>query len=48
VEEEFVSAVRGKEKVSHTTFEDGVRYMEFTDAVTRSAALERAVDVTPL
>jgi len=48
VEEEFVNAVRGKEKVSHTTFEDGVRYMEFTDAVTRSAALERAVDVTPL
>src|SRR5688500_1695304 len=48
VEEEFINAVRGKEKVSHTTFEDGVRYMEFTDAVTRSAALERAVDVTPL
>src|SRR5439155_1689048 len=32
VEEEFVNAVRGREKVSHTTFEDGVRYMEFTDA----------------
>ncbi|MGH7312354.1 MAG: Gfo/Idh/MocA family protein, partial [Candidatus Rokuibacteriota bacterium] len=33
VEEEFVNAVRGRERVSHTTFEDGVRYMEFTDAV---------------
>jgi predicted dehydrogenase len=48
VEEEFINAVRGGETVSHTTFEDGVRYMEFTDAVTRSAALERAVDVSPL
>jgi predicted dehydrogenase len=45
VEEEFVNAVRGREKVSRTTFEDGVRYMEFTDAVARSVALERAVDV---
>src|SRR5262245_27735230 len=33
VEEEFVNAIRGREKVTHTTFEDGVRYMEFTDAV---------------
>ena len=45
VEEEFINAVRGHEKVSRTTFEDGVRYMEFTDAVARSVALERAVDV---
>jgi predicted dehydrogenase len=45
VEEEFVNAIRGGEKVSRTTFEDGVRYMEFTDAVARSVALERAVDV---
>lgn len=37
VEEEFISAVRGLERVTHTTFEDGVRYMEFTEAVTRSA-----------
>jgi predicted dehydrogenase len=48
VEEEFVNAIRGREKVSHTTFEDGVRYMEFTDAVAQSVALGRAVDVTPL
>ena len=45
VEEEFINAIRGQEKVSRTTFEDGVRYMEFTDAVARSIALERPVDV---
>jgi predicted dehydrogenase len=48
VEEEFVNAIRGREKVSRTTFEDGVRYMEFTDAVTKSAATGRAVDVRDL
>lgn len=37
VEEEFISAIRGNEKVTYTNFEDGVRYMEFTEAVTRSA-----------
>jgi predicted dehydrogenase len=36
VEEEFINAIRGKEKVSHTTFDDGVKYMEFTEAVNRS------------
>jgi len=36
VEEEFINAIRGVEKVTHTTFEDGVKYMEFTEAVTRS------------
>ena len=45
VEEEFVNAIRGREKVSRTTFEDGVRYMEFTDAVAQSLALGRAVEV---
>ena len=48
VEEEFINAVREREKVSHTTFADGVRYMEFTDAVARSLALEKAVDVAAL
>lgn len=48
VEEEFVNAIRGREKVSHTTFEDGVRYMEFTDAVARSAASGQAADVAEL
>lgn len=38
VEEEFVNAIRGKETVTHTSFEDGVKYMEFTEAALRSAA----------
>ena len=37
VEEEFINAIRGKEIITHTTFEDGVKYMEFTEAVTRSS-----------
>ena len=37
VEEEFINAIRGLETVTHTSFEDGVKYMEFTEAVTRSA-----------
>jgi predicted dehydrogenase len=49
VEEEFVNAIRGHEKVSRTTFEDGVRYMEFTEAVARSAAARgQALDVAAL
>ncbi len=38
VEEEFVNAVRGKERITRTAFDDGVRYMEFTEAVARSAS----------
>jgi predicted dehydrogenase len=45
VEEEFVNAIRGREKITRTTFEDGVRYMDFTDAVTRSAATGQVVNV---
>jgi predicted dehydrogenase len=37
VEEEFINAIRGIEEITHTSFQDGVRYMEFTEAVTRSA-----------
>jgi len=36
VEEEFVNAIRGYETIKLTTFADGVRYMEFTDAVHES------------
>ena len=36
VEEEFINAIRGLEPVTHTNFLDGVRYMEFADAVTLS------------
>ena len=43
VEEEFINAIRGKEKVKLTSFEDGVRYMEFTEAVIRSAQTGQAI-----
>ncbi len=36
VEEEFINAIRGKERITHTSFADGLRYMHFTDAVTNS------------
>lgn len=45
VEEEFVGAIRGTERIRFTTFEDGVCYMEFTEAVTRSAAERRTVSL---
>ena len=45
VEEEFVAAIRGREEVKLTTFDDGVRYMEFTEAVARSMAGGAAVDL---
>jgi len=48
VEEEFVNAIRGREKIARTTFEDGVRYMEFTDAVTRSATTGQTTEVKDL
>jgi len=37
VEEEFINALRGVEQVKFTTFEDGLKYMQFTEAVSRSA-----------
>ena len=37
VEEEFINAIIGKEKISHTTFETGLRYMEFVEAVRKSS-----------
>ena len=36
VEEEFVAAIRGQEKVYRTNFATGLRYMEFTQAVATS------------
>jgi hypothetical protein len=36
VEEEFIGAIRGQEELRLTTFADGVKYMEFTEAVHRS------------
>ena len=43
VEEEFVSAIRGNEVITHTNFEAGVKYMEFTEAVTRSMTTGKAI-----
>ena len=45
VEEEFINAIRGLEPIRLTTFEDGVKYMEFTEAVAVSAAEAQAVDL---
>ena len=45
VEEEFINAIRGIEPVTQNTFEIGVRYMEWTEAVHRSAESGRAVSL---
>ena len=45
VEEEFVNAIRGLERVTHTPFEVGIHYMEFTEAVTRSAQTGQAISL---
>ncbi len=45
VEEEFINAVRGIEPVAMNTFEIGVRYMEWTEAVHRSAISSSAVSL---
>lgn len=45
VEEEFVGAIRGEEEIRFTTFADGVKYMEFTEAVHRSAASGQIVSL---
>jgi len=43
VEEEFINSIRGKEEVKLTTFESGVKYMEFTEAVNRSFREKKAI-----
>jgi predicted dehydrogenase len=45
VEEEFVNAIRGIEPVSLNTFDIGVRYMEWTEAIYRSAESGTAIDL---
>ena len=45
VEEEFVAAIRGEEKIQFNDFSVGVRYMEFTEAVTISAREARLVSL---
>lgn len=44
-EREFINAIRGVEKVELNTFEIGVQYMDFTEAVHRSSASGRAVEL---
>lgn len=48
VEEEFVGAIRGTEPVRHTTVDDALRYMLFTEAVHRSIHEHRQVSLTEL
>lgn len=43
VEEEFVNSIRGLEEVTQLPFEAGVHYMEWTEAVQRSAKTGAAV-----
>ncbi|MCH7686698.1 MAG: gfo/Idh/MocA family oxidoreductase, partial [Planctomycetes bacterium] len=43
VEAEFIGSIRGEETVRFTNFPSGVRYMEFTEAVTRSADTNQPV-----
>lgn len=45
VEEEFIGAIRGEEAITHTTFDTGVKYMEFTEAVNRSMAEGKAISI---
>ena len=45
VEEEFVNAIRGVEPVTMNTFDIGVRYMEWTEAIYRSAESGSAVSL---
>lgn len=43
VEEEFVSAIRGNEPITHTDFVTGTKYMEWTDAVAQSIRERREI-----
>ena len=45
VEEEFVGAIRGQEPVVHTTFADGVKYMEYTEAVHKSIQERKTINL---
>ena len=45
VETEFINAIRGQEVITHTNFETGLKYMAFTEAVTRSMQERQVVSV---
>ena len=48
VEEEFIGAIRGEEPVRFTNFDDGVAYMKFTEAVTRSSETNVPIELSSL
>ena len=43
MEEEFINAIRGKEEISRTSFYDGYRYMEFSQAVSESLRTKKSI-----
>ena len=43
--QEFIAAIRGEHPVGDTTFADGLRYVEFTEAVTRSVQERRTISL---
>ena len=45
VEQDFIEAIRGQRKIDMTDFATGVRYMEFTEAVARSAESGKSVEL---
>lgn len=45
VEEEFIGAIRGQEKIKFTTYDEGVRYMEFTEAVAVSCRQGKKIEL---
>ena len=45
VEDEFIGAIRGEERIHLTDFAKGVRYMAFTEAVYRSLEDGRVIDI---
>lgn len=45
VEEEFIQAIRGQEPITHTTFNDGLAYMQFTEAVHRSMSSRKMISL---
>jgi hypothetical protein len=45
VEADFIAAIRDGTSIELTTFETGVAYMEFTEAVARSAELGEIIEL---
>ena len=45
VEADFIAAIRDGRAIEFTTFDAGVAYMEFTEAVARSAETGEAIEL---